>query len=52
MNGLLTLNDWVEIFPAIDTVHTFGAEQKNKSTIQGEFSIRISKYLLRSGCLA
>jgi hypothetical protein len=36
MNGLLTLPDWVEIFPGIDTINTNGAKQAHNSTIQGE----------------
>ena len=35
MNGLLTLSDWVETFPQIDTINTTGAQEAHNSTIQG-----------------
>jgi hypothetical protein len=35
MNGLLTLDDWVKIFPGIDTINTTGAKEAHNSTIQG-----------------
>jgi hypothetical protein len=35
MNGLLTLNDFLEVLPEIDTIDTTGAQKAHNSTIQG-----------------
>ena len=35
MNGLITLDNWVKLFPQIDTVNTTGADKAHRSTIQG-----------------
>jgi MFS family permease len=35
IGGLLTESDWTATFPAIDTVHTTGAQKNRNSTLQG-----------------
>ncbi|KAL6703394.1 hypothetical protein ACN47E_009736 [Coniothyrium glycines] len=35
VGGLLSLRDWNDHFPAIDTVDAIGAEKSHKSTVQG-----------------
>ncbi|CAK7224527.1 hypothetical protein SCUCBS95973_005547 [Sporothrix curviconia] len=35
VNGLLTLETWVQTFPQIDTIHTTGAAKDHNSKIQG-----------------
>jgi len=51
LGGLIGLQDWVEHFPRIDTVHTKGAQKSNNATIQG---LVIATYTLGalSGCLS
>ena len=40
IGGLITEANWVETFPAIDTVHATGEEKSRKSTLQG-FTVAI-----------
>lgn len=35
MGGVLTLQSFIEVFPALDTINTTGAEQHFNSQIQG-----------------
>lgn len=35
VGGLLSINDWTETFPEIDTIHTKGAQKSHNSTVQG-----------------